>query len=166
MGQGFHSWHYSTVQATLTRDRVLAPICPNSGCGITLIDRQFLHQQRPGIQELPTPCGVTIRPVGNQPLRTNTYVAVDVYLPGHRPGSPNCVAKIYVKAYVVEHLAANVLLGSDTLGLYKMVINYRSHELLVGSCPGFRAPLRVITKGSAPNVRQVVKALETTTVPA
>ncbi|KAK7700568.1 hypothetical protein SLS57_012062 [Botryosphaeria dothidea] len=73
-------------------------ITPDSGCNITLIDRQFLLRERPGITLLDAPTSIGVRLVSNEIVQTSQYVMIDIFLPGTKMnrhgGSPNSFAPI------------------------------------------------------------------------
>lgn len=168
-GLGYRRWFVARIKAALTRQGQLHWITPDSGCNITLIDRKFLFQERPGITLLNTLAPIGVRPVGNKIVYTSQYVMIDIFIPGIRitknGGSPNSFTRITIEAYVVKKLDANLLLANDTLGPLQAVLDFKRNTFTIGTT-NLVTLMKVQSRTKATPVDRPLKAIEAITIPA
>ena len=63
-GYGFRGWQYVTAMVRLRQDGPTESICIDTGCTMSIIDREFLQQQLPEatVRQMASP--ITVRGVG------------------------------------------------------------------------------------------------------
>jgi len=80
-GYTFRNFHYAMALAKLAVHCIIDYICLNTGCSVSLIDRQFLLRNLPKVQihKMATP--INVRGIGANKHQTNEYVILPIYLP-------------------------------------------------------------------------------------
>lgn len=149
-GSEFKRWIYCTIKASLTEFGHCELICLDSGNTVTLVDRQWLLQQKPDarIQRMDKPIGV--RGVENGRVEAAEFVILELFIPGEYDEEgmiKTAKAKLTVEAHIMDKLAANMLLGSDVLVPNGMIIDGEKRELRIQACKGMRTKLDV-SKGA------------------
>lgn len=166
LGNGFayRSFRYCTCAASLSLTAPCAPITPDSGNTMTLIDRKFLTEQCPNmtIRSMSRPIG--IRGVGKNFSSSNEFAVVSVFLPGKlQDGSP-AVAKVICEAHIIDNLPANILLGSDVMKPQGMDVLYSRDAMTIAACKGIEVPICSAIKDNM-RINRLVKAQANTVIP-
>ena len=164
-GHGFRTWHYATVQATLSNHTPTTPIGADSGSTPTIVGRNWLKEQ--GFEgterHMDRPLHLTGLEV--KPIATENYVNLDLLIPGNRISdrSPAKLA-LPVEAHVIPYLKAGVLIGGDTLGHFGANLDFKRRVIAIQDCD-FEAPIKVLAKDHS-RIKRVVTAKQQTTIPA
>ncbi len=150
-GYGFRGWRYATVDAQLTRDGKKNLICLDTGCTMTLINRQFLKEYAPTseIKRMASP--ITVRGLGANTHESNEFAIVDLHLPG-KNGRVTVISR---EAHLVENLKARMLIGMDILAPEAISLNLSGRTAVIGSCDDIEIPL-TITTSSPDQTNQLV----------
>ena len=95
-------WRYGTVKASIGKPDSLHDICADSGCGASLVDRDFLAREVPDfakrVKQIADP--IKVKGIGGSQLETKDYLPIEFQLPGrlvhrnHKPGAhwrPQCL---------------------------------------------------------------------------
>ncbi|KAL8814451.1 MAG: hypothetical protein Q9191_008550, partial [Dirinaria sp. TL-2023a] len=136
---------------------------PDSDCGMSCIDRQFLGKKVPNyIAKLTS--SIKIRGVDNAVASSSKYVNLKISLPDKMSQDQHsAVAKIRRQMHIVDDLKANMLIDSDIMSLEDMEVNYPTSIMAIDSCNNIRVPMSVI---AADKIHRVVRALSTIVVSA
>ncbi len=158
-GYGFRGWRYATALAKLALTAKEEPICLDTGCTMSLIDRSFLKEQVPDILIKRTPSPIVVRGLGTGTHRCDEYAVLTIYLPGNN----DRLAVIIREVHIVNNLKAKMLVGIDILVPEDISIMLPSRKAIVGSCDDIELSLTVTTRSINP-VRKAIMAHENTTI--
>lgn len=142
MGSGltFRGWTYATAAVTLV-PRVLpletdpsATACLDTGCGVTLVDKDWLLRQLPHqkIKEMST--SLKVRGIGTSKHKSAQFAEVSLFLSEESDKGQRVYASIRCELYLVEGLRANILIGNSILAPESFVLNVALGHALVESC--------------------------------
>ena len=70
-GYGFRNWHYVTINVKLFKSSNLKPVCLDTGCFLTLINRAFLIKQAPDFLIKIMASSITVKGIGSDNYFTN-----------------------------------------------------------------------------------------------
>ena len=173
-GLGFRSWRYATIKgsvAAIQEDGRVEPIesieddeiTPDSGCTMSVIDRQFLAKQAPNAIIKRTAQAIKVRGIGDAMVSSSEYTMLEITVRGTLEGRA-VLGKLRRQIHVVDELKANMLLGSDILGPEKMVVDYHHEVLILHCCRGMTVTMTVTP--AKQRVNRVVRASTKIVVPA
>ena len=155
----FRSWKFAIAKAYFhPSKRNVESICIDSGCTMSLIDRQFLRKVSPEAQ-IKSVTPITVRGLGTNVHQCSEFVMLDLFLPGK-----DAAAKIHCGARVVDHLKANMLIGMDIMGPEGIDILISKNCLIIGSCRNIQVPIQVQSR-EGDRTKRVVQAKEKMTIP-
>ena len=139
-------------------------VCIDTGCGSTMIDRQFLASKRPDYAaHVVKTSPMKVNGIGSASLSTSEKIALDLTIPGEADGDA-ARASFTRYAYIVDDLKAKLLIGNDILGPEDMVPHVGKGKLTIGSCGNFTTPLHV-TPREGERVKRAVRSLAVVTIP-
>ena len=165
-GYAFRGWQYATVKASCDAAGPQEEICLDSGCTMSLGDRNFLRRMMPDfeskVKTMASP--IPVRGVGKRIHHTDQFVVVEIYIHGTLPSGATATAKVQREIHVVEDLKVNVLVGIDILAPERMLVDLDARTVTIRTCGGLVAPITVVTRHN-PITRRVVRARARTVVP-
>ena len=123
-GKVFRKFHYATCRALLSLNSVLEQICLDSGCTMTIGDREWIKKLRPDLEIHRMKDPITVRGIGTAKYPTDEYVILNIYIPGLVNGKIE-VVQITAEVHLVRSLKARLLIGVDVLDLEGMDISFR-----------------------------------------
>ena len=134
------------------------PICLDTGCTMSIIDREFLLQQVPEmtVQRMASP--IIVRGVGQGTHSCDEFARLDIYL----QGSP--VALIHRDIHIVDGMKAKMLIGMDVIGPEKIILDIPQQMTIIGSCKSIKVPITV-TPRAAQRITLPIKALKNVNIP-
>ena len=144
-GYAFRSWQYAAAQTSLTSLGKTETICLDTGCTMTLIDKEFLLRQDPNIDIHKRQTETTVRGFGSSRYQVSEYVTVPLYFIAKK-NDITVMLKIPVEAHVVSPLRTNMLVGTDSLGTHGIAIDISNKIATVSSCENAYIPLQVKIK--------------------
>ena len=114
-------------------------MCLDTGCTMTLIDRDFLNKVAPEaiIKKLTFP--VSIRNIGPGKHSLVNYTTINLYLPRNNQHT----AAITRKVHVVDRPKAQMLIGMDILVRESITIDTGNKQATIGSCNDIVIPFEV-----------------------
>jgi len=86
-------------------------LCFDTGCIISLIDREFLKTNYPNVEVRRMATPMTIRGIGEEKYKASEYIKVNLYLLGGEGNS----ALISRELYLVDNLLVRALIGVDII---------------------------------------------------
>ena len=121
MGSGlaFRGWTYATAAVTLLpqvlplESDLSATACLDTGCGMTLVDKDWLLRQLPNqkIKEMSTP--LKVRGIGASKYESTQFAELSLFLPGKDNKGQKVYAFIRCELHLVKGLRANILVGNN-----------------------------------------------------
>ena len=140
-GYGFRSWHYITAQCYVTDYAKATPVCLDTGCTMSLGDKQWLKSQNVlAIFTLPKP--ITVKGIGSSTHACDTYARVDLHFPASIDGEL-VIAKCTREIHIVDYLKAGLLVGIDILGPEGFVLDPGNKTAYIRSCDNAQIDLTV-----------------------
>ena len=164
-GYGFRNQYYVVVEVRLFKDGPTDQICLDTGCSVTLIDRQFLKRLTPFLKLRTLPKAVAVRNIGSDKYNTSEFGILNLFFPGRTVGTTGIIdalAKILCEIYVVDNLKANILIGMDVLGPKEAFVDIDKKEVYFPYCLT-HSPIRVTPRGKF--IKQIIKVRERIIVP-
>ncbi|SLM34772.1 probable transposable element [Lasallia pustulata] len=162
-GMAFNKWHYATVTASFTMEGTAIPICVDSGCTMSLIDRAFLKETLPKTKILRVDRPIGVRGIGSTRYSSDEYVILDVFLDGTINDAP-AQAHMRREAHVVDSLKAKFLMGVDILAPERICLNLSEGKMVVRSCKDLVALIQITAKDNV-RVRRIVRTEKRLVIP-
>ncbi len=161
-GHAFRGYHYAMGPAKVTEDAVPEELCFDTGCGITLADRDWFHQVLPGkeVHQMASP--ISVRGLGSNKHRTSEYAVFPLFLPGRKNGKSVIAMTAPREVHLVDNLKAKMLIGMDFMVPEKIDILASKSAAWIGSC-GVEIPLEMRTRGRP--VLHPIHAKKSTIIP-
>ena len=148
----FQGWTYATTVVTFVL-QVLplesdpsATACLDTGCVMTLVDKDWLLRQLPGqkIKEMSTP--LRVKGIEASRHESNHFAELSLFFPKENGEREMVYAFIKCELHLVKGLRANILIGNDILAPEGFVINIELGHVVVRSC-GVKITIRIRQKG-------------------
>jgi hypothetical protein len=80
-GRNYKDWSHARAEVRLDLNKPSSYICIDTGCSMSLVDRDFLAENSPAqVQKLTTP--VIVRGIGSRRVPSTEYAIVDMYSDG------------------------------------------------------------------------------------
>ena len=153
-GYGFRGYRYATAHIALKPQRETHQLCLDSGCIMSLIDRQFLKSMLPdlfdNVKKMPTPMIVT--GISDRKYDVSEYIRIPLYVP-----TPSGIAMINRELHIVDNLTALALIGIDILDPERAILDFDKKVLRIGSDESLEAPISIHAKDS--KVRRTVYSM-------
>ena len=80
-GLGFRHWTYAMISAELHSETVAEDVCADTGCGASLVDREWHSQQSPKTPVSKMASSLRVRGIGSTKHETSEFVTQHIYLP-------------------------------------------------------------------------------------
>ena len=146
-GYGFRGYRFATVKVCFKYHGETYEICVDTGCTMSLIDRNFLHKLiNEGlvvdIKKMPTP--MTVRGLGTNQHDASEFARIAIYLPGSKG-----TALVTREVHIVDNLSANALIGIDIMKPEGMMLDLQHDMMTIGSCNNLQVPISTRTKQSS-----------------
>lgn len=159
-GYSYRGYQYAKTQATIgSPANDMVTVCADSGCGMSLIDRQFLLRYSPTTTISTMPTDMRVRGIGQKLHNANQFAKVDFYF----PTTNGCVAHFLREVHIVDGLEANALLGSDIIYPEGWVLDLPNEEAVLTRNLGLRIKLQVVRQDK---IRRTVFTKDKVTIPA
>lgn len=172
-GYAFRNWNYAMVSVALKSDfrsydenlsedhtKAPPPIdsnwinarnasssgrngCMDTGCGATLIDREWLKSQLPEAKILKMATPLKVRGMGTSKHKTDEYVLETLYFPAISNEGQQVVACIRRELHLVDNLRANILIGNDIIDAEGITIDIAKEKAYI---PGCKATVPITAK--------------------
>ena len=160
-GYGFRGYQYATAKVCFKMQGTAHELCLDSGCIMSLIDREFLYTEYPDAaqetKKMPTP--MTVRGIGKRKHDANEYVRITLFFP-----TPFGIGSITRELHIVDNLTAKVLIGIDILSPEHAVLDFDRSILRLGCCKDLEVPIEVKNKENRTN-QIIVVSKQFVTIP-
>lgn len=109
-------------------------VCLDTGCGVTLVDRNWLAMKLPSkkISTMPVPLKVMGIGVSKHELRY--FALTTLYFPGTNEKGREVYASITYELHLVDRLKANILVENDIFCIESFSVNLYNYSALIHSC--------------------------------
>ena len=128
---GFRGYYYVTAAFKINDQDF--PVCIDTGCAMTLIDRKLFKDiiltVKPSLISSP----ISVRGLGESVHKTKKYIHVIVDLKG-KSKNKSVTGRLIIEAHVVENLRANMLVDNNVIEPQRMRIDPANRELVIGAC--------------------------------
>ena len=164
VGYLFRSSEYTTTNVAMYPNGPKLSICFDSGCPITLGDREFLQQHVPDFKSKVKYMSshVPVRGFGNKVSTASEFINLDIFMDGTDELGP-ATAKVTMEVHVVDHLKANILVGTNVLNTHGISLDLGTQEAVIGKCNRIKIPICCVAKPHS-QLRRVVKTHHTITI--
>ena len=160
-GYAFRNYHYAVTHISWQPAGEKKETCADAGCTMTMADRTFI----PATAELKKMAAkIPIRGLGSKIHHSDEYAVLTFYMEGVLPDGTRAFAQITREIHVVDDLNAGMLIGSDILTPERMVIDFATQSIRIGSCRGMTVPMDSRAR-SQPIKRTVKSAAKLTLAP-
>lgn len=149
--------------AKVIEDIVLEELCFDTGCEITLADREWFHQVLPGKEIHQMASSISVRGLGSNKHRTSKYAVFPLFLPGRKNGKLVIAMTASREVHLVDNLKAKMLIGMDFMVSKKIDILAFKSAAWIGSC-GVEMPLEMRIRGRP--VLHPIHAKKSTIIPS
>ena len=144
-GYGFRGWRYATTEAKIgALVNKAYQVCLDTGCTMSLIDRQFLLEQCPGVTIYDMASPMEVRGIGSASHNASQFVLVSIYLLGR----DRKIALIEREVHIVDNLKVNLLVGMDILAPEGILIDLENRLATIRSCESIQLPLTIESRSS------------------
>lgn len=114
-GRDYKLWHFARVRVKLKVDDPSTPVCYDTGCAMSLVDKIFLKTTIDvDIKTLPAP--ILVKGIGSRRQPSLQYVLLDLYIDGKATDGKNVTVHIRREFHIVENLGPLMLIGMDVIG--------------------------------------------------
>jgi hypothetical protein len=148
-GYAFRDFNFLEVNVRLEAEGKDELVCVDTGCGMSLVDEDWLEEQLPGATILNRASTVKIRGLGKEEHLTNKYLVIQRFLP--EIGGTGRVAEIRREFHLVKGLGCKILLGNDVIKPERWVIDVAEGKMTLWACEDMICELKVTPRG-----RQVI----------
>jgi len=160
-GYEFRGWRYATALTRLTSKGKNEPICLNTECIMSLVNREFLMKQalKTTIKRMPSP--IQVKGIETETHQCKEYADLAIYLSGDKIRT----TVIEWEVHIVKDLKAKMLVGLDILGPEKISIMMNNTEAVIKSCNNIRVPLTVHSQLTN-QVKKTILSEKTISIPS
>jgi len=164
IGYLFRSSEYTTTDVSFHPDGPKLSICFDSGCPITLGDREFLQQHVPDFRSKVKHMSshVPVRGFGNKVSKASEFLNLNVFMDGTDELGP-ATAKVTMEVHVVDHLKANILVGTSVLNAHGISLDLGTQEAVIAKCNRIKIPICCVAKPHSQS-RRVIKTHHAVTI--
>jgi hypothetical protein len=161
-GHGFRTWHFVTALAYVLLPHQAHHICLDTGCTMSLVDRQWLKTNAPDctIQRLDKP--QPVRGIGSDTYQAAEYAIINLHFPGKSRGT-TATAKIQCEVHIVDGLSVGLLVGVDILAPHKFALDIGHKKARIGAC---NVDIQLTVSPKKHHRVSVLYAEKATTIPA
>lgn len=137
-GYGFRGRRYAQVQVILHSPANNPTwVCLDSGCTMTLIDKNFLIKECPTINLAKMPSAMTVRGIGAQFHDASKFALLDLFFPDGK-GNAGHISR---ELHVVDDLPAKILIGIDIMSPEGWCVDFKANTLTLPHCASIKVPI-------------------------
>ncbi len=139
-GLAFRDWNYITTSITFDPAALSSltdpdsSVCLDTGCGVTLVDRDWLTKKLPSQKISTMPVSLKVRGIGASKHESGQFALTTLYIPSTDEKGREVYASITCELHLVDGLKANMLVGNDVLCTEGFAGNLYNSSALIHSC--------------------------------
>jgi len=160
-GYGFRGWRYATALTQLTSEEKDEPICLNTECTMSLVNREFLMKQALKTTIKRMLSSIQVKGIKVRTHQCEEYMNLAIYLSDNKTRT----AVIEQEVHIVKDLKVKMLVGLDILSPEKIFIMMNNTEAVIRSCNNIRVPLTVHS-WLANQVKKTILSEKTISIPS
>jgi hypothetical protein len=151
-GYEFRKYNFLEIGIWLAIDSDATWGCLDTGCGMSLVDVDWITERLPQLRIINRASSVRVRGIGSQSHVSNSFIVMTMYFP-NSDGSK--LAKITRELHLVEGLGCKLLIGIDIIKPDRITPDVHNETAHIGSC-GLDVPIRIMARGRQIVCRKVV----------
>lgn len=127
-GLAFRKYSYMTTSIIFDLTTLLASdnpnnsVCLNTGCRVTLVDKDQLFKKLQKINKIAT--SLKVRGISTSKHELDVFTLVSFYIPNFNQEDPEVNTYIKCELHLVQFLKANMLIYNDIFQIKSLFINY------------------------------------------
>ena len=125
MGNGFvfRNWTYIIIPAILDPGKEAEEVYADTGCGVSLVNREWQSQQTPNklISKMTSP--LRVRRVGLNHHEISKYITQKIYLPATDNNDNSILVYLYRELYIINNLRTKILIRNDIIRPKNIIID-------------------------------------------
>lgn len=139
-GLAFRVWNYVTTSITFDPAALPSPtnpdgsMCLDTGCGVTLMDKNWLIKKFPSQKISTIPVLLKVRGIGASEHESGQFALTMLYIPGIDEKGRKVYASITCELHLVDRLKENMLMENDMLCTEGFTVNFYNSSALIHSC--------------------------------
>ena len=137
-GLAFRNYHYAVTHISWEPASEKKESCADAGCTMTMADRTFVPKTTQ-IRKMAT--RIPIRGLGSKIHHSDEYAILTFYMEGVLPNGARAFAQITREIHIVDDLKAGMLIGADILTPERMVLDFATQSIRIGSCRDIVVPM-------------------------
>ena len=137
-GFAFRNYHYAVTHISWEAAGEKKESCADPGCTMTIADRTFIPSNAE-VKKMATK--IPIRGLGTKIHHSDEYVIRTFFMEGVLPDGTRAFAQITREIHIVDDLKAGMLIGADILTPERMVIDFATQSIKIGSCRDMTVPM-------------------------
>ena len=167
-GFAFRNYHYAVTHISWEPAGDKKESCADPGCTMTMADRTFVP---PTTELKKMATKIPIRGLGTKIHHSDEYAVLTFFMEGVLPDGTRAFARITREIHIVDDLKAGMLIGADILTPERMVIDFATQSIKIGSCRDMTVPMdsrarsEPIKRTVKSSTRMVLPPRATTQVP-
>ncbi len=151
------------MKARLSDTVTAEPICLDTGCSVTLLDKKFFESQGAPVPVCTMANPISVREIGSDKHMTSEYVVVPIYLLGKSVNGKPVEATFTREAHLVEGLKAKMLVGMNIMGPEQIDLITSKGQAVIGSCGDANISIEIRSKSSP--VKRTIHARRAMVIP-
>ena len=171
LGFGFRGWNFAITAVSLLQNIFMDPTseasakqtgCIDTGCGPTLIDKEWLLDNVPDvkIERMATP--LNVRGIGTSRHQTDEYITHPLYFPAQDEAGQSIIACIRREMHIVNCLRVHLLMGNDIIGAEGMILDIAGGK---AHLPGCGATIKVTARNRGQFIKKILYSDSHVTIP-
>lgn len=159
-GFAFRNYHYAITHISWEPAGEKKESCADAGCTMTMADRTFVPTNTQ-IKKMSSK--IPIRGLGSKIHHSDEFAVLTFYMEGVLPEGTRAFAKITREVHIVDDLKAGMLIGSDILTPERMVIDFATQTITIGSCRSMAVPMD--SRARSEPTKRVIKSSSRVVLP-
>ena len=159
-GFAFRNYHYAITHISWEPAAPKKESCADAGCTMTMADRTYVPKDTE-VKKMATK--IPIRGLGSKIHHSDEFAILTFYMEGVLPDGTRAFAQITREIHIVDDLKAGLLIGADILTPERMVIDFATQNIRIGSCRDLVVPMD--SRARSEPVKRTVKSASRVVLP-
>ena len=157
LGYTFRSSEYTTSDVSFSPAGPKLSIYLDSGCPITLGDREFLRQYIPDFKSKVKHMAsyIPVRGFSNKVSAASEFLDLNLYIDSVDNQGPT-TAKLAIEVHITDNLKANMLMGTGVLKAHGILLDLGTQSTTITRCNSIKIPIYCVAKPHS-QLRRIIK---------
>ncbi|KAI5840230.1 hypothetical protein DFP73DRAFT_482957 [Morchella snyderi] len=133
-GYAFRDYNFLEIAVRIAPNSDDLWVCLDTGCGVSLIDKEWIRKFLPDAVILNRPSAVNVRGLGDAIHASSQYMVLQLSLPGIDEKGESVVRQINREFHLVPSLGCKILIGTDIIVPERFLIDAANNMLTIGEC--------------------------------